>query len=189
MRTVILLTVMICGLALSGCANNTANPTVSIEPSQAEQATTPATSIPSASAPESSAPAASNEDVEQTPADSSTKQEYLAKLDAVKTGLSDLQSLKDEGTTASMTEAANEEYKRWDKALNEVYDELKKQLSENEMADLKKQQLDWISDRDEKAKKASQKYEGGTMGSLEYASTLASITKERCYELVNTYMK
>ncbi|MFD2044584.1 lysozyme inhibitor LprI family protein [Ornithinibacillus salinisoli] len=38
--------------------------------------------------------------------------------------------------------------------------------------------------RDENAKEASLKYEGGTMEHLEFVTVLANPTKERCHELV-----
>ncbi|MNE54313.1 hypothetical protein D3C80_1490840 [compost metagenome] len=88
-----------------------------------------------------------------------------------------------------MREAADQEHERWDKALNEIYNELKQQLSESEMAELKEKQLDWITYRDNTAKEASLEFEGGTMEPLEYTAVLGSVTKDRCYELVKVYMK
>lgn len=195
MRKLLLLTIIIGSVALAGCGNNANNSSGSspAAPETAAPATTaPATASPDkdlqeTAAPESASPAASPA-TEETPAASATKQEYLEKLDAVDAGLGDLQSLR-EGSTASMIEAADEEYKRWDEALNQIYGELKEQLSESDMAKLKQEQLEWISTRDETAKEASLKFEGGTMQPLEYSSVLASVTKDRCYELVNSYMK
>ncbi|AOZ92666.1 lysozyme inhibitor LprI family protein [Paenibacillus crassostreae] len=118
-----------------------------------------------------------------------TKDEYIQKLNEIEEGLADLQDLYNEGTTVSMTAAADETYKRWDAALNEIYNDLKQQLSTSEMAKLKQEQLDWITSRDETAKEESLEYEGGTMESLQYILTLSRVTKERCYELVDLYMK
>lgn len=193
-----MLTLLICGLVLAGCGNNNNN-AGSAEPGLAGQETAapataaPVTSVPDNAQPDSTVPSTAaptaSPATEQSPEVSGTKQDYLAKLDDVEAGLKDLQSLKDEGTTASMTDAANQEYERWDKALNEIYNELKLQLPESEMTELKQKQLDWIAYRDETAKKASLKFEGGTMESLEYVSVLGSVTKDRCYELVKVYMK
>ncbi|WP_162551176.1 lysozyme inhibitor LprI family protein [Paenibacillus tepidiphilus] len=199
MRKILLLTIMIGSLALAGCGNNANNSSGAAGSSPAAPETAaPATTAPAtasadnelqeSAAPETASPSASPATAEQTPAASATKQDYLEKLDAVDAGLSDLQSLR-EGSTASMIEAADEEYKRWDEALNQIYGELKEQLSESDMAKLKQEQLEWISYRDETAKEASLKFEGGTMQPLEYSSVLASVTKDRCYELVNSYMK
>ena len=54
---------------------------------------------------------------------------------------------------------------------------------------LTEKQIQWIEYRDITDKNESLVFEGGTMEGLQYTSTLANITKERCYELVNNYMK
>lgn len=122
-------------------------------------------------------------------ADGSTKKAFIQKLDDIEEGLSDLQELYDEGTTVSMTKAAEEAYKRWDDALNEIYGELKNQLTEEDMAVLKKEQQAWITKRDEDAANKAAEFKGGTMEALELLSAKAGITKGRCYELVGKYMK
>lgn len=97
--------------------------------------------------------------------------------------------MSDSGVMTDMKEAASKEHERWDKALNEIYQALKVQLPEADMAKLKEEQLSWIKERDKAAEEAAAKYKGGTMEGLEYAATLASVTKERCYKLVELYMK
>lgn len=118
----------------------------------------------------------------------STKKEYQEKLDNIQKGLSDLDELY-AGNTIDMEKAAEEERSRWDKALNETYDELKNQLSKEEMSELEKEEAQWIKDRDNTAKDESLKYEGGTAEQLTYTKSLAESTKKRCYELVDKYMK
>lgn len=118
----------------------------------------------------------------------SKKQIYKKKLDDIQLGLKDLDSLY-AGNTIEMKSAASQEYERWDKALNEIYGVLKQQLSSDDMNKLKEEQIKWISDRDAKAKKESLEYEGGTAEQLIYTSSLAQTTKERCYRLVEKYMK
>ena len=118
-----------------------------------------------------------------------TKTDYLDKLKEIEEGLSDLNQLNEEGTTASMTQAADETYKRWDAALNEIYGELKNRLAESAMKDLKEEQRKWIAERDEAAAKAAEEFEGGTMEALQLAAAKAEMTKKRCYELVENYMK
>ncbi|OMF88205.1 lysozyme inhibitor LprI family protein [Paenibacillus sp. FSL R7-0273] len=192
MKKAILLTTIICSLALAGCGNNAGQNTdnsAGSDPAVQETAAPAVTAPPTAEPEETEAAATAAPAAEQTPAASGTKQEYLDKLDAVEAGLSDLQEKYDSGVTASMREAANEEYERWDKVLNEIYAELKNQLSESEMADLKEKQLDWITYRDETAEAAAAKFEGGTMQPLEHVAVLAGTTKDRSYELVNMYMK
>ncbi|MBY6836879.1 DUF1311 domain-containing protein [Clostridium botulinum] len=118
----------------------------------------------------------------------STKQIYKNKLDAIELGMKDLDDLKG-GSTLEMKSAANEEYERWDRALNEIYGVLQKQLSSDDMNKLKDEEIKWIASRDEQAKKDSLKYKGGTAETLIYGMSLGQSTKERCYELVEKYMK
>ena len=66
---------------------------------------------------------------------------------------------------------------------------LRVQLSNSYMDALTEKQIQWIEYRDITDKNESLVFEGGTMEGLQYTSTLANITKERCYELVNNYMK
>lgn len=121
--------------------------------------------------------------------EASTKSEYLLYLDEIEKGLSDLDSLYKSGTTVDLVEANYEAYKRWDVALNKVYGVLKEQLSNQDLDKLRDEQRKWIEFRDKKAKEDAAEFEGGTFESVQYASTLQKLTKERCYELVNTYMK
>ncbi|UZP02633.1 DUF1311 domain-containing protein [Clostridium botulinum] len=118
----------------------------------------------------------------------STKQIYKNKLDAIELGMKDLDDLKG-GSTLEMKSAAKEEYEIWDRALNEIYGVLQKQLSSDDMNKLKDEEIKWIASRDEQAKKDSLKYKGGTAETLIYAISLGQSTKERCYELVEKYMK
>lgn len=198
MRKIMMWTLLACSLVFAGCSNNADSNVNSEETDDAVQATatvsapaatpeaTPATTPETSS--EGTAPEASPA-TGQEPATGAMKQEYIQKLDQIEEGLADLEALSAEGTTASMNEAAGKEYERWDAALNEIYQALKQQLPEDEMAKLKEEQLNWITERDTTATKAAAKYKGGTMERLEHLSTLARLTKERSYELVELYMK
>ena len=118
----------------------------------------------------------------------SKKQEYKTKLDNIEIRLKSLKE-KDGGTTLDMREAASERLKQWDAALNEIYYVLKGQLSSSDMKKLQSEEIQWISNRDAKAKKESLEMKGGTMEPLIYTSSLQDATKKRCYELVEKYMK
>ncbi|MDP4099437.1 DUF1311 domain-containing protein [Paenibacillus sp. P96] len=199
MKKLLILTIFV-GTVLTGCGstNEAANvgQTQATEPAgnstTVEQPATgqeePAEEAPPAVAEEEN-PADAASPAEQGTASVETKQEYLQKLDEVEESLADLKALNEEGTTVSMNKAAEETYKRWDTALNEIYSELKQQLPDSEMAALKEEQLNWIQQRDETAAKEAAQYEGGTMEGLQYVATQAGVTKERCYELVEEYMK
>ena len=118
----------------------------------------------------------------------SYKNEYINKLNSVEEGMSDLEYLYENGITAQMNQAEATKFGRWDDMLNEIYSLLRTQLTDNEMKEIKNKQLSWIEYRDETAKREANEC-GGSMAGVQYNTTMARITKERCYELVNTYMK
>lgn len=119
-----------------------------------------------------------------------SKKQFLDQLDKLK---SDLESTKDtryaSTVTADLIDAASEEYKLWDDKLNEIYTYLQSILSENEMNKLTQEEIQWITIRDEKSEEAAKKNEGGTIAPLNSAMSLISTTRDRCYELVNNYIK
>lgn len=119
----------------------------------------------------------------------SYKKDYLDKLDFIEEGMSDLDYLYDSGTTVDFVEAEGTRLKRWDDMLNEIYSLLKTQLTESEMKELKSKQLAWIEYRDKTAENEANAAGGGSLTTVDYNSTLATLTKERCYELVNTYLE
>lgn len=117
----------------------------------------------------------------------SKKQEYKAKLDNIELefkGFSDASA-----TTYDMYQEACREYKQWDDVLNEIYGVLKAQLPASDMKKLQNEELQWIKDRDAKAKKDAEEMAGGTMEKVLFQGSLANSTKERCYVLVDKYMK
>ena len=120
---------------------------------------------------------------------SGTKDKYLKQLNDIENSLSDLNNQYNNGTQTEMNEAKSKILNKWDAALNEIYGVLKKQLSADEMSSLKVEQRNWIEQRDQKAKDESSVFTGGTMEATIYVSTQAQLTKERCYELVQKYMK
>jgi uncharacterized protein YecT (DUF1311 family) len=117
-----------------------------------------------------------------------TKQRYLDKLAAVEASFSDLQPYYDNGSTYDLNIASGEEYTRWDRALNEIWAQLKLDMPANEFEVLKQAQRNWITDRDRKAELDAADWEGGTGYTMIYNGSLAETTKRRCYELVNQYM-
>lgn len=125
----------------------------------------------------------------QTIAIVSKKNEYIQKLHEIERDLTNLDYLYESGTTVEMKEAESKTYTRWDNALNEIYGVLKTQLSTSEMNRLREKQREWITYRDNTAEAEAAPFNGGTFESVQYLSTLARLTRERCYELVNIYMK
>jgi uncharacterized protein YecT (DUF1311 family) len=125
--------------------------------------------------------------VEKPQVTKSQKKEYTSKLAKIETDLKKLDPLYAEGITSKMVEAENKKWAAWDKALNEIYGVLKTQLSTSEMNALQEKQRKWIKDRDAKVKELAS--QGGTIARLESNSALTELTRKRCYELVETYMK
>lgn len=117
----------------------------------------------------------------------SKKQEYKDKLDKIELGFKGFDEAA--ATTNDMYQHVCNEYKQWDDALNEVYGVLEAQLSASDMKKLQSEESQWIKDRDDKAKNDAAEMAGGSMEKVLYEGSLAKSTKERCYVLVDKYMK
>lgn len=95
-------------------------------------------------------------------------------------------------STSSTYELKNIEgflFDEWDGLLNEIYSVLEGSLLPEKMAEVRQEQREWLTKRDETAKEASLKFEGGTGEQLEYTKTLNDLTAKRCKELVENYME
>ncbi len=128
-------------------------------------------------------------DTQENPAakDSTFKEEYSIKLNNTKLETEKLKAT--DSSTYALKKVEDDRWELWDKLLNEIYGELKEQLSPEEMEQLRENQRQWLKDRDDQALEASLKFKGGTQEHLEYVAVLANLTEERCYELVDRYMK
>lgn len=103
-----------------------------------------------------------------------------------------VQKMKDsdaEGTTYSMKSNAEKEWKLWDSELNTIYNEILDSLNAEDAKQLVEEEKQWLKMRDAAALEASQKYSGGSLEGVEYTTTLASYTRDRVYDLVNSYME
>ena len=92
--------------------------------------------------------------------------------------------LEEAYTQADMNYAAQQKYQVWDEALNQLWRDLKEILSEEEMRQLTNEELQWIKEKEQAALDAAAEYEGGSMYPMVYSATLASLTRERVYELL-----
>jgi len=115
------------------------------------------------------------------------KQEYKDKLDKIELGFKGFDDAA--ATTNDMYQETCKEHKQWDDELNDIYSVLKAQLSPSDMKNLQSEEIQWIKDRDTKAKNNSAEMAGGSMEKVLYEGSLAESTKERCYVLVDKYMK
>ena len=116
----------------------------------------------------------------------SLKEEYLIKVGNTKEEAEKLEAT--DSSTYAMKKVENDRWEMWDELLNQIYGVLKEQLSPKEMDQLREEQRNWVKYRDDSALEASLKYKGGTQEHLEYVAVLASLTEERCYELIENYM-
>ncbi|MBC8061081.1 MAG: DUF1311 domain-containing protein [Clostridiaceae bacterium] len=118
------------------------------------------------------------------------REEFLGRLDSIQKQLDDLPVKKDSdaGITNAMKSYYGESYDMYDEALNEIYNLLKEQLSQNTMKNLQTEQVKWIAQKEDTANKEASEFKGGTFEYVAYSKSLYGTTKNRCYELVNNYM-
>ena len=117
------------------------------------------------------------------------KAKYLSKLSQLEDIYENPDNAYEWSSTGDAAEAEYERYQAWDDMLNEIYALLKTQLSSSEMKALKNEEINWINYRDKTAENDARDFEGGSNYSVVYNGSLANTTKDRCYELVNNYMK
>ena len=209
MKKTIIILLLALALGLAGCENNTKksvnNQTTSAETTDKSNATEQTTSNNEeksntdnqTTSNNQEKPNTNNQSNSNTQSSSNTKsnnfnqeskkQEYKAKLDKIELEFKGFDDAA--ATTNDMYQKACKEYKQWDDALNEIYGVLKVQLSESDMKGLQREEIQWIKDRDAKAKNDAAEMAGGSMEKVLYQGSLAKSTKERCYVLVDKYMK
>lgn len=180
-----IVTIMMISVALLGCTNQ--------QSKKAEDETTTGSS--SSSKPSKTE---QNQQVKDSPGKvdntvtkvEGRREEFLERLDNIQKELDALPEKKDSdaGVTNAMKNYYGKSSEMYDKALNEIYALLKKELSPETMKDLKTKQIKWIEKKEAEADKEESKYEGGTFEFVARYISLYESTKERCYELVNEYM-
>lgn len=91
--------------------------------------------------------------------------------------------LQEAVTQTDMNLAGAEILKNWDDTLNAVWGMLMAELDEADKEALRKEEREWIADKDAQAAEAGSGSEGGSIHSLIVAQKAAELTKERVYEL------
>lgn len=124
----------------------------------------------------------------ETYVEKSQRDYYDNKFTSIDNEISELNNKYNTEDLLEANEMEKEKLQKWDNALNEIYNEIKKQISEEEKNKLEKDEINWISDRDNKANNESMLADDEMTASVNYNSKLATLTKERCYYLLNTYM-
>ncbi|WP_410983749.1 lysozyme inhibitor LprI family protein [Bacillus cereus] len=91
-------------------------------------------------------------------------------------------------TTVDIRAEINNNYQLWDNKLNEIYRVLKNNMPANAFETLKSKQIAWIKAKESRVQAIINDPNNGTMALIEADEASYTMTKERCYELVNSYM-
>ena len=121
---------------------------------------------------------------EEEPSSYEKNKERLEELDR------QIQQMRDsqvESTAYSIKSLAETEMKLWETELNSVYTQIMEHLNADEQQALAKNQRQWMNDRDAQAEKAAPNSSGGSIESAEYTASLASSTRQRAYDLLESY--
>lgn len=89
------------------------------------------------------------------------------------------------GSEYDMTQAEENAYNAWNNELNQIYQLIKANISEQQANELEQNEVAWIQTKNPAVAQATQ-VSGSDYNQIKY-STLASMTKKRCYYLVETY--
>lgn len=116
------------------------------------------------------------------------KSHYLKELKELDIQIEKMRREETDSTTYALMTAAETELKLWDAKLNEIYNAVIEQMDDDEKSILTDEETGWIKMRDSAASEAAKKYSGGTMEGLEYTATMASLTRDRAFELVEKYL-
>ena len=92
-------------------------------------------------------------------------------------------------TQAGMNGISGEQAKLYDNELNQIYDYLKQNLSKEKAKELEKSEMAWIKEKESNIAEIRKQYEGGSITPLMVNSEVAKESKERCYYLIDNYMK
>lgn len=96
--------------------------------------------------------------------------------------------LSEADTTAEMVEYSGAMYEISDECLNYIWNLIRYNVEEDKYQKILEEQRVWISEKEAKAKETSSEYEGGSFAAVSYNDTLATLTMERCEELIE-YLK
>ena len=120
------------------------------------------------------------------------KSEYLQKMKKIDSESEKLDKEYDSNrgsTQAGMNGISGEQAKLYDDELNEIYDYLKQNLSKEKAKELEKSEMAWIKEKESNIAEIRKQYEGGSITPLMVNSEVAKESKERCYYLIDNYMK
>lgn len=92
-------------------------------------------------------------------------------------------------TTVELEEAAQKAFSLWDSLLNEMYGVLKEELPPAEFEELRADQREWITERDDFATyQATEQANGGSAYTMLYIDAQAQYTAQRCSDFLYEIM-
>ena len=113
--------------------------------------------------------------------------DYRKRLEDLDNQILKMQEEETDSNVYSIKTSAETELKMWEGELNSIYNALLEMLSQEDAAKLASEQQDWLKNRDARAAENSGKSSGGSVDGIGYAATLASLTRDRAYELAGRY--
>lgn len=92
--------------------------------------------------------------------------------------------LSEAGTTAEMVEYTATMYELSDECLNYIWRLIRYNVEEDAYNAILAEQREWIAEKEAAAEEAASEYEGGSFAAVSYNNVLATMTIERCEELI-----
>ena len=111
------------------------------------------------------------------------KNYYLKELAVVQANMIDI---SDDISSNQHVKSLLSNYKMWDKSLNSIYKEIKKNISSQKLSQLEEDQAKWKLEQNARDMQITS--QSGSEAFLNTAKYLNRSTRERCYYLVNTYL-
>lgn len=114
------------------------------------------------------------------------REEYQARIDGLWTEMNAIdQKARNQ---ADLSQLSYDNYQHWDSLLNEIYQDIKSELSSSAFEVLKDSETAWIAQRDATADRQAADWVGGTGYTAVYYGSLSSSTGKRCQWLVDQYL-
>lgn len=113
---------------------------------------------------------------------------YLDRIYKLEDELQGYGKVWETGSDAEITQASYIQFAIWDDLLNEIYQTLKMELTEEEFIKLRDLQRTWIVEKERIADAAIVDFTGGSWEIPVYNDAQMEETRKRCYWLVMNYM-
>lgn len=116
-----------------------------------------------------------------------TSDEYLARFQDLDDEIAAHAKDTDTSSNYSVKARTENERKLWETELDRVVDDLSSRMSDGDREALILAQRDWYRTREATATERSSKQSGSALAELEYNSSIVASTRDRTFELVQTY--